>query len=195
MNRWTWTEVSFQLLRPIDLSSLRLHLTMTHSSTFSGLRFALFGVTVFPAAENTRSDFELAAGKWGDRYMWFFAFKIFSLPVPTRPGTRTFLQVPDPSRPEVKNLYPSDPAHRTESQKITKSNIEKFPLFLLGNVLNAGLKSCSPSSVQMLNLHVIHHMCTASMYIWTVQCGGRPLLFEIGNLSGWQYSHVFSPIS
>ena len=38
-----------------------------------------------------------------------FAFKIFSLPLPTRPGTRTFLQVPDLSRPEVKNLYPSDP--------------------------------------------------------------------------------------
>ena len=41
-----------------------------------------------------------------------FAFKIFLLPVPTRPGTRTFLQVPDPSRPEVKNPYPSDPAHQ-----------------------------------------------------------------------------------
>ena len=41
-----------------------------------------------------------------------FAFKIFSLPVPTRPGTRTFWQVPDPSRPEVKNPYPSDPVHR-----------------------------------------------------------------------------------
>ena len=40
-----------------------------------------------------------------------FAFKIFSLPVPTRPGTRTFWQVPDPSRPEVKNPYPSDPGH------------------------------------------------------------------------------------
>ena len=40
-----------------------------------------------------------------------FAFKIFLLPVPTRPGTRPFLQVPDPSRPEVKNPYPSDPAH------------------------------------------------------------------------------------
>ena len=39
-----------------------------------------------------------------------FAFKIFSLPVPTRPGTRTFWQVPDPSRPDVKNPYPSDPA-------------------------------------------------------------------------------------
>ena len=41
-----------------------------------------------------------------------FAFKIFSLPVPTRPGTRTFWQVPDPSRPEVKNPYPSDPVDR-----------------------------------------------------------------------------------
>ena len=43
-----------------------------------------------------------------------FAFKIFSLPVPTRPGTRTFWQVPDPSRPEVKNPYPSDPVHSIE---------------------------------------------------------------------------------
>ena len=41
-----------------------------------------------------------------------FAFKIFSLPVPTRPGTRTFWQVPDPSRPEVKNPYPSDPGRQ-----------------------------------------------------------------------------------
>ena len=41
-----------------------------------------------------------------------FAFKIFSLPVPTRPGTRTFWQVPDPSRPEIKNPYPSDPARQ-----------------------------------------------------------------------------------
>ena len=39
-----------------------------------------------------------------------FAFKIFSLPILTRPGTRTFWQVPDPSRPEVINPYPSDPA-------------------------------------------------------------------------------------
>ena len=30
-------------------------------------------------------------------------------PDPT--GTRTFLQVPDPSRPEVKKPYPSDPSH------------------------------------------------------------------------------------
>ena len=47
-----------------------------------------------------------------------FAFKIFSLPVPTRPGTRTFWQVPDPSRPEVKNPYPSDPALETMLRSI-----------------------------------------------------------------------------
>ena len=40
---------------------------------------------------------------------------MLSLPVPARPGTRTFLQVPDPSRPEVKNPYPSDPAGITYS--------------------------------------------------------------------------------
>ena len=44
-----------------------------------------------------------------------FAFKIFLLPVPTRPGTRTFWQVPDPSCPEVKNPYPSDPVSDTET--------------------------------------------------------------------------------
>ena len=53
-----------------------------------------------------------------------FAFKIFSLPVPTRPGTRTFLQVPDPSRPEVKNLYPSDPDHNTFAFDATNLDLE-----------------------------------------------------------------------
>ena len=53
-----------------------------------------------------------------------FAFKIFSLPVPTRPGTRTFWQVPDPSRPEVKNPYPSDPAH--EWDELDQHLVEKF---------------------------------------------------------------------
>ena len=47
---------------PMPLSSDRLHLTMTKSSTFSGLRDTLLAVTTFPAAENTLSDFELVAG-------------------------------------------------------------------------------------------------------------------------------------
>ena len=57
-----------------------------------------------------------------------FAFKIFSLPVPTRPGTRTFWQVPDPSRPEVKNLYPSDPAYHTITQNLKDQNISVLKL-------------------------------------------------------------------
>ena len=63
----------------------------------------------------------LEFGSWYHwRWWWFvarlspiyvlFAFNILLLPVPTRPGTRAFLQVPDPSRPKVKNPYPSDPA-------------------------------------------------------------------------------------
>ena len=53
-----------------------------------------------------------------------FAFKIFSLPVPTRPGTRTFWQVPDPSRPEVKNPYPADPAPgHTQRNPICKKKL------------------------------------------------------------------------
>ena len=102
MNRWTWTEVSFQLLRPIDLSSLRLHLTMTHSSTFPGLRFALFGVTVFPAAENTRSDFKLAAGNWGDRYLYDFLPLKFCL-YPSRPIPVPKLFCKYPTRPIPKS--------------------------------------------------------------------------------------------
>ena len=36
-----------------------------------------------------------------------FAFKIFSLPVPTRPDTRIFWQVPDPTRPVPKSKTPT----------------------------------------------------------------------------------------
>ena len=63
-----------------------------------------------------------------------FAFKIFLLPVPTRPGTRPFLQVPDPSRPEVKNPYPSDPEYEWDSDDDDTSGDLK-PLF---NILHRG---------------------------------------------------------
>ena len=56
-----------------------------------------------------------------------FAFKIFSLPVPTRPGTRTFWQVPDPSRPEVKNPYPSDPAQHPLLPSIRNTSFPILP--------------------------------------------------------------------
>ena len=36
-----------------------------------------------------------------------FCLKIFALPVPTRPATRTFCHYPTRSHPEVKNHYPS----------------------------------------------------------------------------------------
>ena len=39
--------------------------------------------------------------------VWFLAFKIFSLPVLSRPATRCFCHYPTRSRPEVKNHYPS----------------------------------------------------------------------------------------
>ena len=51
-----------------------------------------------------------------------FAFKIFSQPVPTRPGTQTFWQVPDPSPLEVKNPYLSDPAPDTLSLLLFRSH-------------------------------------------------------------------------
>ena len=51
-----------------------------------------------------------------------FAFKIFSLPFPTRPGTRTFWQVPDPSRPEVKSNYPSGPGRYAMNQNESNKN-------------------------------------------------------------------------
>ena len=36
-----------------------------------------------------------------------------------------------------------------------------------------------PSSVQMSNLHVIHHMCTASMYKWAVQFNGEACCLKL----------------
>ena len=67
-----------------------------------------------------------------------FAFKIFSLPVPTRPGTRTFWLVPDPSRPEVKNPYPSDPgrSHWKLGKNLRKSNTK-------GKKISGKIKSTS----------------------------------------------------
>ena len=60
-----------------------------------------------------------------------FAFKFFSLPVPTRPGTRTFLQVADPSRPEVKNPYPSDPGDDDGEEKDIRMRSTMKILFLM----------------------------------------------------------------
>ena len=56
-----------------------------------------------------------------------FAFKIVSLPVPTRLDTRTFLQLPDPSCPEVKNYYLSGPARKTPSMPRPPHLINTIP--------------------------------------------------------------------
>ena len=179
---WTWTEVSFQLLRPIDYPQVASYYDV---HTFDGIVLAQQAVCELPILEvaiklpnswdglgwhhfldrwhclngstttviilnvsfNIENTFTLCSLRFhcaklqfevccNHLIVWsycgfiksncddimrsmvkmrgllhaFFAFKIFSLPIPTRPGTRTFLQVPDPSRPEVKNLYPSDPA-------------------------------------------------------------------------------------
>ena len=81
-----------------------------------------------------------------------FAFKIFSLPVPTRPGARTFWQVPDPSRPEVKNPYPSDPAHWSRCHdsrtKWTQSKSKNFefgrnqPLLPKSTISHLNYRNC-----------------------------------------------------
>ena len=84
--------------------------------------------------ENARWDLELAFGRaemirfvsitqchksecdkwwcqWRKCLNWYviFCLQNFSLPVPSRPGSWTFFQVPDLSRTEVKNHYQSGP--------------------------------------------------------------------------------------
>ena len=49
-------------MKPMLFSNLELHLTTTRSSTFSGFKLALLGVTTLPATEKTRSDLDEAAG-------------------------------------------------------------------------------------------------------------------------------------
>ena len=55
-------KTNYFLIKPMPFSNLRLHLTTTRSSTFSGFNLALLGVTTLPATEKTRSDLDEAAG-------------------------------------------------------------------------------------------------------------------------------------
>ena len=92
----------------IFLSPIDLYL-MTHFSTFSEFREALFCVTLFllaggwaseafqrPPTGQERQLFLVLVNEGTD--MRFLAFKIILLPVLSR-CTRTFFQVPDPSGP------------------------------------------------------------------------------------------------
>ena len=55
-------KTNYFLIKPMPFSNLRLHLTTTRPSTFSGFNLALLGVTTLPATEKTRSDLDEAAG-------------------------------------------------------------------------------------------------------------------------------------
>ena len=56
------TVTNYFLIKPMLFSNLKLHLTTTRSSTFSGFKLAVLGVTTLPATEKTRSDLDEAAG-------------------------------------------------------------------------------------------------------------------------------------
>jgi len=55
---------NYFLMKPMLFSNLELHLTTTRSSTstFSGFKLALMGVTILPATEKTRSNLDEVAG-------------------------------------------------------------------------------------------------------------------------------------
>ena len=56
------TVTNYFLMKPMLFSNLELHLTTTRSSTFSGFKLALMGVTTLPATEKTRSNLDEVAG-------------------------------------------------------------------------------------------------------------------------------------
>ena len=53
---------NYFLMKPMLFSNLELHLTTTRSSTFSGFKLAVLGVTTLPATEKTCTDLDEAAG-------------------------------------------------------------------------------------------------------------------------------------
>ena len=55
-------KVTIYFLKPMVLSSLKLHFTLTRTSTFSGFNMALLGVTTLLSTEKTRSDLDEPAG-------------------------------------------------------------------------------------------------------------------------------------
>ena len=56
------TVTNYFLMKPMLFSNIELHLTTTRSSTFSGFKLALMGVTTLPATERTRSNLDEVAG-------------------------------------------------------------------------------------------------------------------------------------
>ena len=139
---------------PMPLSSDKLHLTMTKSSTFSGLRDALLAVTTFPAAENTLSDFELAAGtgktiltrcersvKYTLQLSWFTLPKTRPEPDP-EPGLLTI------TRPEP------DPKSKSATRQALKLRWWdlRFLFYNCQNIVNLLPKHC-PHTVNILAIY------------------------------------------
>ena len=54
-------------MKPMLFSNLKLHLTTTRSSIFSGFKLVLLRVTILPAKEKkTRSDLDIRSWHWED---------------------------------------------------------------------------------------------------------------------------------
>ena len=86
-----------------------------------------------------------------------FAFKIFSLPIPTRPGIRTFLQVPNPSRPEVQKPYPLGPAHSPSAVSfiIFSLYLNSYSLFFV--VLKIQCYDTLTMEIKILKMYGVNH--------------------------------------
>ena len=100
-----------------------------------------------------------------------FAFKIFSLPVPTRPGTRTFWQVPDQSRPEVKNPYPSDPAVDHWSMIQIQSGGPFWNSFFLFSP-HTDWRGHHPNPSEKVSLNLIEVFVRMHLYRTSISSGG-----------------------
>ena len=107
---------------PIPLSSDKSHLTITKSSTFSGLRDAL----THHISNSRKHSFRFWTYCWHwkddpdqvrkECQIYSPAVLIYATqnPTRTRPGTRTFNHYPTRTRPEVKKCYPSGPGQQLQ---------------------------------------------------------------------------------
>ena len=89
-----------------------------------------------------------------------FSLQIFLLPVPTHPGTQIFLQVQNPSHPEVKNPCPTGPAHEYHNKK---KNMRTSPL---------------PITILELILHNRYLSLPQAIQIQLDLCGDLAVLFR-----------------
>ena len=91
--------------------------------------------------------------------MWILAFKISSLPVPSRPATRSFCHYPTRSRPEVKNHYPSGPVEQTTREdRATQLSCATLQMLSSPNIW----RFCE---LRCIAIHFVHRMnCDAQEF-------------------------------